>query len=84
MVTYCPEVNALLWTVLPLPPEPSSEDAPGTPPGTPPAEIQEEDEAHEVSSEGEGKDDLESSMQLIDALIRDAAAEAGVALDEAS
>lgn len=81
---YCPEVNALLWTVLPLPPEPSSEDAPGTPPGTPPAEIQEEDEAHEVSSEGEGKDDLESSMQLIDALIRDAAAEAGVALDETS
>eukprot|EP00435_Cladocopium_sp_Y103_P069213 s209_g32.t3 len=76
---HCPEVNALLWTVLPLPPDPSSEDAPGTPPGTPPAEVQEEDEVDEVSSEGnEGKDEeLDSSMQLIDALIRDAAAEAG-------
>lgn len=78
----CPEVNALLWTVLPLPPEPSTEDAPGTPPGTPPAEVQDEDE-HEVSSE-EGKDDLETSMRVIDELIRDAAAEAGVALDETS
>ncbi|CAK9025663.1 unnamed protein product [Durusdinium trenchii] len=66
----CPEVNALLWTVLPLPPDdPSSlQEAPATPP------LQtEEDEEDE-------KELLDSPEELIDSLIRDAAAEAGVPL----
>ncbi|CAJ1338583.1 unnamed protein product [Effrenium voratum] len=64
----CPEVNALLWTVLPLPPEHLEVEAAAASPETSPL------------SESADED---SPADVIDELIRDAAAEAGVSLDSA-